>query len=1499
MADRLSAYADWLVANQNKQGTPEFETVANSYKQLRSQGTTAPQAAPDDSLTTGMANSALRMAGGATDFLPTVTKAITGYENPRIQIPEDPDGLFGYGMPRFVDASDPRLEGATNPLGFEGNEFEKAADAIYAKQKSLNYQPKVPWEQVKADPSAANVLGFMGEAAVTSLPDMAAAMINAPLYFTTYVAPIAKKRAENDGRTQVTPADLSYAAAASAGIATAERFGAKGIFSKGTGNVVTRPLKAGGKEAVTESIQNPLEYAAETVNTQAGFNPNVALDQAAAGFVGGAGAGTGIRGTLDATSAVVNAVGPNDTPTDQEAAADLAERLQGIIVANNLNVKDIKKKSTKGAREAVDKAHIQIAEEMKQLRKDLKKLLNVEKLDEIDTVVDKVSAEAGARQARNKTKSTVGQQEFDATERLVGNTLEGQQLLKLYRQSNELTELHNQGYIGGLSQFTDQVSPFSSQVGYAPGSAAELPTRLLGTAAGLSLNPAYTAAQVGAVGAGRAVDALTGRRSVVRKYLQQNAGKQGVAVDPDAPSLRATAIQDDETRKAEEQALRELMLERDNPPKGDPNDPKPSPEYRMQSITGLNRQDVDKALDIIEKEVPLLKSAVKGYRKMLREGTQVPNLNFLIQEVRGTINRNPDKFPNRTAPTVTSVFTGETPGYRRGIEANRQKIENIKRDVNADPNLNQDDKEIIFDALDDMGGNLGLDPRRTATGILDAAVEVSTDKIAVADYLNDYVKRVDRQQKQSAAKAKSEERPKARIHGLPEQDDIEGFVDLRLPEEAPPKRKHREIGEELMREQRQRFGRDLDPYNDGGDFETVAAEMTKEAQFQSDKTPDAAHWYDNDIREALATTAEVLPEINETPDHRQLFLLLAALTSVGQKPKLNWRYAGSLAMHYYRSGELGEIGQIYSDKRKRFEERLVNPVTGKLLGQKAGSIEPGLYILRHMLNTRGLNETISWLNSAKTKAEIDAMRKEAGYGPQGKIKGGMKAVVPAIQMFGPKVGPFYMNLNGIHEVTVDLWASRTVRRHTGGLLADPKLEGSGLVDAPTELERPTMKDLFTRVGENLGVTPQSAQAILWAYEQELYNDLGANLIYEKFSEGAEAFRETEAVAYADRNARIASGQAGSGTNDAQEAIDLNQQFDPRRPDLGLQVAAGSRPASPEEVRDVKPTTDAMFEVGKPGSQFENGIPDLETATKLAEALGFALHIASNKNDLARVFGKASMGSAGFHTGGAKSARNPSKTVRDTLTGRDVRTSIGVLGEYKNPRNPEESVTPLEALFVALHEIGHGIEGGFIPGIKEGKEAKQRSFYNRLSDGALTDSDRLYEDTFRDAIAQLMDAASGFLPANQRPETFVGSGEAQSILNEIVRQQSQGILNESATPVRPTYSRYGQAILEAEGKGDTGRANQIAGRLQKLENEYFQTPHELAADLIGLYLLNPKKAKAEMPQATKLVRDILNKSDVVQFYSMPLAAMVAAIFANMLLAEGEEEDRKGILAQQTI
>ena len=39
-----------------------------------------------------------------------------------------------------------------------------------------------------------------------------------------------------------------------------------------------------------------------------------------------------------------------------------------------------------------------------------------------------------------------------------------------------------------------------------------------------------------------------------------------------------------------------------------------------------------------------------------------------------------------------------------------------------------------------------------------------------------------------------------------------------------------------------------------------------------------------------------------------------------------------------------------------------------------------------MVNTMGVADTLAWVNSDKTKAEIDAMRKAAGYGLKAKSK---------------------------------------------------------------------------------------------------------------------------------------------------------------------------------------------------------------------------------------------------------------------------------------------------------------------------------------------------------------------------------------------------------------------------------------------------------------------------------------------------------------------------------
>ena len=162
----------------------------------------------------------------------------------------------------------------------------------------------------------------------------------------------------------------------------------------------------------------------------------------------------------------------------------------------------------------------------------------------LTVVMDKVLAIAAQREARNLAKSIVGMQEMQAVDRLVGETQEGQRMLSLMRQMNELTTLHNKGYVGGLSQYTDQLSPIPSNVGYSDRSLIETPTRVLGTLYGASVNPLFPMLQGTAVLTGRAVDALTGRRSRVAQYIRDNRNNSEGIDTSDAPSLREARRQE-------------------------------------------------------------------------------------------------------------------------------------------------------------------------------------------------------------------------------------------------------------------------------------------------------------------------------------------------------------------------------------------------------------------------------------------------------------------------------------------------------------------------------------------------------------------------------------------------------------------------------------------------------------------------------------------------------------------------------------------------------------------------------------------------------------------------------------------------------------------------------------------------------------------------------------------------------------------------------------------
>ena len=75
----LNAFADWLVANQSKKGTPEYDTVAAAFQELDAQLNP-----PNTSLIGGMADSALRIGQGIVDFPQTVLDAVTGQKDTRL-----------------------------------------------------------------------------------------------------------------------------------------------------------------------------------------------------------------------------------------------------------------------------------------------------------------------------------------------------------------------------------------------------------------------------------------------------------------------------------------------------------------------------------------------------------------------------------------------------------------------------------------------------------------------------------------------------------------------------------------------------------------------------------------------------------------------------------------------------------------------------------------------------------------------------------------------------------------------------------------------------------------------------------------------------------------------------------------------------------------------------------------------------------------------------------------------------------------------------------------------------------------------------------------------------------------------------------------------------------------------------------------------------------------------------------------------------------------------
>ena len=456
------------------------------------------------------------------------------------------------------------------------------------------------------------------------------------------------------------------------------------------------------------------------------------------------------------------------TSDDMEAAASLAQRLASISDANEYDLEDIEKMSTTGARETVDKAHVQYTEELKQLFKDLKDRVKVNDQDSLQEIVDKILAEAAYREGRNKTKNTVGRQEMDALERLAGDTFEGQQAVNILKQLNQLTQIHNNGYQGGVSQITDQFSPLGSSVGYDRGAVAteRLLRPIVSGSAALSTGGTSLLGQLAAQGTGRMIDKATGNRSKVRKYVQENQGGQPLA-PPNAPSLRmqkiaeAQAAQEAEIaaqaaaeqRAAEEQEANLARVQAGAPPLMG------SPEDVFRDGTGLDRSGLAQVIRILKSNPntrAATRRAIEAYETSIATGGRVDF--SLIRDINALVDQNPQlqqlqvRPRNQGAATqaVQQQLSQQDANYQRGMENNKAFAQQLQDALAQDKSVLPIHKAHLGEALNQMQLDLGAAPVKRLKAIEDRLAEKGVPTEAAAKYFGPYVERVVAQQEAKA-----------------------------------------------------------------------------------------------------------------------------------------------------------------------------------------------------------------------------------------------------------------------------------------------------------------------------------------------------------------------------------------------------------------------------------------------------------------------------------------------------------------------------------------------------------------------------------------------------------------------------------------------------------------------------------------------------------------------------------------------------------------------------
>jgi hypothetical protein len=340
-------------------------------------------------------------------------------------------------------------------------------------------------------------------------------------------------------------------------------------------------------------------------------------------------------------------------------------------------------------------------------------------------------------------------------------------------------------------------------------------------------------------------------------------------------------------------------------------------------------------------------------------------------------------------------------------------------------------------------------------------------------------------------------------------------------------------------------GKPLDPTKPK-DLVKMIDSATAEAEFQMSQPISGATWYEDDVFQAFALGAKVVPDLATDEPLRVMATAFAASTSYNKRASENW----SVAMRI--TEDLMKTGKVASR----------NPENGKLWGGTTGPImEQQLKLHEFMIDRMGMDGYAEWLLTPHTVKEISDMKAASGLYKTPGIPGKASDLKMGSFIMGEKGGAFFLNLNGIKETTADKWFTRTYNRHTGTLTSGPVSE-QGLVDAPrNESERSVMKVWNRSVADNMKLDEQANQAVLWYYEQSLYYNMGIKSARsESFSDGAKNLLNARGIPFTDAELAGARGRSNA-PKVAAEQTGAGAGGNP----VGIGQAAPTQTATPTKV----------------------------------------------------------------------------------------------------------------------------------------------------------------------------------------------------------------------------------------------------------------------------------------------------------------------------------------------